>query len=241
MTIFNDALHAEAYPPGIERTFWHRARNRVIADTLRRVCGLEDWVLEVGCGRGIVVDYLRTQRFECFGCELGGVPVPPHLQGIVFPRTDCSDLPRQLRERVRVAMALDVIEHVEEPRHFLSHIRESLPGVEVLIVTVPARPELWSKWDEHYGHCRRYSRRSVIEELSAAGLGVLSARYFFHSLYLPTLFLQKMGMERNVAVAAPRQSGVHALVGRLMAAEARILPGRLFGTSLIAVARFGRA
>ena len=59
---FNRDQYTDAYAPGIERLFWHVARNATILRWLRR-CGMDaEKLLEIGCGPGIVVDYFGPRE-----------------------------------------------------------------------------------------------------------------------------------------------------------------------------------
>ena len=74
-------------------------------------------------------------------------------------------------------------------------------------------------------------------ELSAAGFSVRYCRYFFHGLYPIALAINAVGVTRAThTVAPPRESLLHRAVGRWFAAEPRLLPGFLPGTSLVCVA-----
>ena len=107
-----------------------------------------------------------------------------------------------------------------------------------MLVTVTARQELWSEWDHHYGHFRRYDLPSLRATLDAAGLKPLSAGYFFHALYLPA-FLLPGDKLRSTSVKAPSVLWFHAVVGAAFLAEERILPSALPGTSAIMTAFVG--
>ena len=103
---------------------------------------MDGWpLLEIGCGRGIVVEHLRGRGTDCVGCELAAVSVLDHLRGIVLDRTDFADLPTEQRGRIRRAMLCDVIEHLPEPLAFLRKVRGALPALEGVLVTVPARQD----------------------------------------------------------------------------------------------------
>jgi hypothetical protein len=148
-TTFTADQYEESYPHGVERYFWNIARNAIIARSLKQ-SGMNGWpLLEIGCGRGIIVEHLRSRGVDCVGCELAAVPVPNHLREVVFNRTDFADLPAGQRCKFRGALLCDVIEHLPEPVAFLHKVREALPALEGLLVTVPARQELWSEWDRH--------------------------------------------------------------------------------------------
>jgi 2-polyprenyl-3-methyl-5-hydroxy-6-metoxy-1,4-benzoquinol methylase len=92
-TTYTADQYDENYPHGIERYFWNIARNAIIARSLKR-SGMNRWpLLEIGCGRGIIVEHLRSRGVDCVGCELAATPVPNHLREVVFNRTDFADLP----------------------------------------------------------------------------------------------------------------------------------------------------
>jgi SAM-dependent methyltransferase len=195
-------------------------------------------LLEIGCGRGIVVDHLRRQRIDCIGCDFAAVPVPDHLENVVLDRTDFADLPFDRRHKIRGVLLCDVIEHLPEPIAFLDKVRTSLPALERVLLTVPARQELWSNWDQHYGHFRRYDLRLLRETLDAARFKPLHVGYFFHSLYLPALLFR--GGRRSIAVKPPSLSWLHVIVGAALRVEEMILPATLLGTSAIIAAAVAR-
>src|ERR1051325_3501464 len=70
-TAFTDEQYANPYPPGIERSYWHRARNRILLRRLAPVLAPRARILDIGCGPGIVVDHLRREGLDCAGVDLG--------------------------------------------------------------------------------------------------------------------------------------------------------------------------
>jgi 2-polyprenyl-3-methyl-5-hydroxy-6-metoxy-1,4-benzoquinol methylase len=62
-TEFSGDQYAEAYPPGVEDTYWHIGRNRIIMRQIQAANGSK--VLDVGCGRGILVNYLVEHGADC--------------------------------------------------------------------------------------------------------------------------------------------------------------------------------
>lgn len=235
-TTFEPAHYDKAYPDGVERHYWHRARHAVIGATLRREGLVGARLLEIGCGRGIVTEALRDAGFDCRGVELANAKVSERIAPFVRTGIGFEDLPHAERAGVRGALLLDVLEHVPEPVAFLAQIRAALPDLSRLVVTVPARRELWSRWDEFYGHRCRYDRATLRRELALAGFHVRSVRYFFHGLYPAALAINAVGATRSTDMVAPPESLLHRLVGRWFALESSVLPGALPGTSLIAVA-----
>jgi SAM-dependent methyltransferase len=232
-TEFTLRQYDESYPPGIERHFWNSARNAIIATTLAQTDMATGSLLEIGCGTGIVLDHLRRSGIDCIGCDLANAPVPDRLRGFVSTGTDFRTLPVETRNNIDGVLLCDLIEHVPNAASFLAEIRAALPRVRRILVTVPARKELWSVWDEHYGHHRRYDPASLEADLRQGGFEPLSIRYFFHSLYGAMYVARR---RRSETIAAPRWLLPHRLMAMAFRAEYALLPYRMPGTSLIAVA-----
>lgn len=63
---------------------------------------------------------------------------------------------------------LDMLEHIEDDRGFLSDLSAKMASGSTLIMTTPALQRLWSRWDPSLGRYRRYGTRmlrSLIEPL----------------------------------------------------------------------------
>lgn len=235
MTTFDEDSFNKAYPDGIQRNYWHRARNKILLAVIKREKLFKDHFLEIGCGRGFVTEALRQAGVDCYGVELANSFPPPRIAPFIQVNTAFQNLTEGDRHLVKGALLLDVLEHVEAPIEFLKDIASSLPHLKRLIITVPARAELWSKWDEFYGHRCRYDRSTLKKELEASGYEVISCRYFFHGLYLAALIINLLGITRKTEILAPKESLFHRIIGRCFAFEAAILPGAIFGMSLLAV------
>lgn len=239
-TEFDHDQYAEAYPPGIERSWWHVARNRVIADALAAHLSRATKVLEVGCGTGIVTAHLRARGWNVTGVDLGqpenGTLASEHL---LFGQ-DATDLPAELRNGIGALLLFDVIEHIADAPAFLRHLLSAFPKARHVVITVPARKELWTTFDDHFGHFRRYDRAMLRKELGSALLEPDHLAYFFHGLY-PAILLNNLlrGGERDLRFVPP-PPGVRTTLNKSLAAlfalEARLLPKVLLGSSLIAVA-----
>ncbi len=235
---FSPANFIHSYPPGIEHHFWNRARNSIIAETLHRYSKSRGRVLEIGCGTGVVVANLRALGYDCWGSDLGTLPPAVGVENFLYLGQDCHDLKQEFRHSVTTLMLFDVIEHVEAPVAFMAALRDSFPNVDTLIVTVPARQELWSNYDEYFGHFRRYDRPLLISQLEAAGFMPLTQRYFFHALYLAMRILTLRENKRQTQVHAPTgwKRIIHRILATVFTLEARLLPSWLIGTSILAVA-----
>ena len=215
---FTDDQYARAFPPGIERHYWHQARNRLIWRKVRRLCGSGAVVLDIGCGPGITVEFLRGRRVDCRGVDTARPrPVHPGLAAHLSLATDAFALPAGFRERVTLLLLLDVLEHLDAPEEFLGRCVSSFPSATGILVTVPARAELWSNYDEFYGHRRRYTTRALAE-LASESLELVESGYFFHSLYVAGR-LAALGKRRSIDVPPPTFPRLHRFAGWLMDVE----------------------
>ncbi len=233
-TAFSEDQYEEAYPLGVEAHFWHVARNATIADQVERAGMSRGPLLEIGCGRGIIVDHLRRRGIDCVGCDLARPPVASHLAAYVFPGCDFRLLSPERRASITGVLLCDVLEHLPVQGELLGALSAYFPSLRRILVTVPARSELWSEWDAHYGHFRRYDTRMLAEEIRGAGLELVTARYFFQALYPPMLLARR---RRSTRSAAPRALSFHRFLGKALFLEGRVVPRWVPGASLLAVAR----
>jgi SAM-dependent methyltransferase len=236
MTSYTQAQFDGNYPPGIERHFWISARNAIIHNMLIGAGMGGDKLLDIGCGRGIVVAYLRARGVDCLGSELAVPMIAESLSPYIRTGADAADLPATLRNTIKGILLLDVIEHIEDAPAFLRRMAAAFPKASRFFITVPAQPELWSDWDNHYGHYRRYTPETLREAVLAAGLRPTKLRGFFHGLYIPMRLMSLMGIKRRTEETAPRRPAVHALMASMFRWEARLIPGWVPGSSLCMIA-----
>jgi len=228
----------EAYPSGYELHYWNRARSVIVTEYVSSCCKKGDTILEIGSSRGHYIRVLRAAGFDAYGCDLGNPPVYDDVRDFVFPDMDPAKLDASLRKRVTVVLLLDVIEHIERPAEFLTSLLASLPNVHSFIVAVPARQELWSNYDEHWRHFLRYDIGTLREVAQDSHLSIDRWGYFFHALYIPAWIMIRVGRKRATAFPAPTGNfWLHRLLGHMFWLESRLLPRRLYGTSLISVCR----
>lgn len=232
-TEFTAQMNAEAYAAGVDRHYWHLSRNRMILRTVRGLGLAAPRVLDFGCGRGIVLQHLRNAGLDTIGYEPSSGWRDSDLPAGLYAQLDHA---ATTHPDINVALLLDVIEHLAEPLEALDDCRRHFPHLRHFVVTVPARPELWSNYDEHFGHYRRYVPTDLVALAGRLeGFRLVSWRYLFQMLYLPALLLRALGRPRSIHMPPPRHPAVHAALSRVIDVQHACLPRGVYGSSLLAV------
>jgi SAM-dependent methyltransferase len=208
-------------------------------------------VLEVGAGTGNTLRVLHSAfpSSAIVGVDLfeEGFRTARERTTAHLVRARVEQLP--FRRPFNLIGAFDVLEHVEDDRAALAHLRRLLTADGKLVLTVPAFPRLWSRFDEDSHHFRRYERHALHERLLAAGYIVERMTFCFAALY-PLLrvgrwMADRVPDERDSTPVARELRVVPIVNGALKAildVESRaIVAGATlpFGTSLLAIARPG--
>ena len=235
-TEFRDDQYELSYPDGVENHWWNLARNRLLEKQIRNLSKQDAAILDVGCGRGITVKYLRSKAIDCLGIEPAEARPLKTMDEYIFVGKKAEDLSESERNRYSLLLLLDVVEHIANPDIFLKDLTALFPNLTHVIITVPACPELWSNYDEFYGHYRRYTI-SMVESLSQQlNWHLMWNFYFFQLLYLPARVITKTGQKRAVEMKAPKgiSKSIHLIISYILTFgnQGRFLG--LPGTSIIA-------
>jgi SAM-dependent methyltransferase len=191
-----------------ERHFWYRGRHRFILHFTRQIRSLLSTpgplkAVDLGGGCGGWVSYLQRHAPALFdevaladsSTDALGMALP-----LVSPRTnryqiDLLDL--HWVQRWDVAFMLDVLEHIEDDVQVLRQVRSALRPGGFLLVTTPALERFRTPIDDLSHHVRRYSRDDLARRAVAAGMELITTRYFMF-LLSPLLLLSR----RNIPSAA---------------------------------------
>lgn len=235
-----------------DRSFWYRHRNKIIETVIERFpyAGIRTQpFLDVGGGNGVVSAHLQSLGHNVVVVEPGAVGAGnARRRGV---RTVIHALYQEVSWLNGFSGALglfDVIEHVSDEVRFLRELGAPCASGASLYVTVPAYGWLWSADDQYGGHFRRYSQRSLLRALEAAGWRPRHCSYFF-SFLPPLIFLArtvpywlKLSSSPESVISSEKAARDHApgsvVLDTVLDMEVRRLrAGTLpFGSSLIVVA-----
>jgi SAM-dependent methyltransferase len=238
--------------------FWFVGRNNILGAALGTVTADgrgPNSVLEIGCGTGNTLRVLRESlpKATLIGMDAfhSGLLHAKHRTNASVVEGRIEHMP--FRKRFALIGMFDVLEHIEDDVAALVAVHASLETGGSLILTVPANPSLWSRFDEESEHQRRYTESHLRKVLSAAQFRVEYVTHFMSVTY-PALWASRhldqlvsaIGWKRP-AIAESAISRelrvphiVNALFGRLLRLELPFIRRRYHlpvGTSLLAIAR----
>lgn len=192
-------------------------------------------MLEIGCGKGVVVEYLRGRGMDCFGVEVAPTAPLASVAPHITTGTDFASLDDTFRRSIDTVLLFDVIEHVSDDVAFMTSVRLAFPNLKRIIATVPARMELWSNYDEYNGHFRRYSMKTLEQLSDKLHVSSRHFSYFFHSLYLPARLSLFWSRRRSTHIVAPhgRRIRLHAWLAKFFVLDFLLLPEQIPGTSIV--------
>jgi len=225
----------KAYKNGYQNHYWCIARCKFIAKKIRQLAPGASNILDVGCGRGAEVEYLLDKGYNTYGCDLASnTPFNAQLSSRFFYQRSSLELEENFTRNIDTLMFLDVLEHIENPAQFLKDHVEKFPKVQYIFATLPARKELWSNYDEFYGHKRRYDLREAQALAKQIPISKIEKGYFFHSLYWAGIMLNFLKRDRGTDIMPPRANFtcIHKFLATCIHLENRILPESLCGSSL---------
>lgn len=180
----------EAFKPGLNQTLntldevcrWIyepilRRLLNVAADSKRPLR-----ILEIGSGIGSLTKIL-LKRGDVVACDIS----PDYMDkltrrfrghaGLQAHLWDATGPPLEEWPKFDVVVAFNVLEHLEHDVDVLQSWSKLLVPGGALILLVPNSPRLYSPIDAAVGHYRRYTKKSLMEKLEAAGLQPAEVTY----------------------------------------------------------------
>lgn len=196
---FDDLAELEA------GNFWFRARNELIIWALRRHFPSLNSFLEVGCGTGYVLNGVSKAfpNARLVGSEIfvnGLRYAAERLPGVTLVQMDARRTPYV--EEFDVAIAVDVLEHIEEDAKVLEQLYRAVKPKGGIIISLPQHAWLWSQADDYACHVRRYTAEEAHGKISKAGFKIERSTSFV-SLLLPLMLASRL-VKRDAASYDPR-------------------------------------
>jgi len=198
-----------------DNSYWFRHRidilTRIISEHIN-----ERRFFDIGGGNGLVTKALQGMGFDAWLVE-------PGLDGIVNAKSrGVKNLINATFESAHFKDGslsnvglFDVLEHIESDGELIDLICNALsPGGKVFI-TVPAFSFLWSDADTSAGHYRRYTLKSIRNDLEKTGFNILYSTYFF-SFLVPLIFVFRVILDRVKKKKEKSKKDVHNISSGLI-------------------------
>jgi len=220
--------------PTDESGWWETERATFIRSRIVDLTAPGDRIVDVGCGRGTMLDSASLGDRKCIGVD-GHIWPEWRSSSQLFVCADADALP--FRDGAfDLVGSFDVLEHLDDDQAGVVEQRRVLNETGHLVTAVPADPRLWSAHDEAVGHKRRYTRSSFLALAEQCRLTPQRSTYFFSFLWLPARLLRGSELRRSEPGASTGVVGrlVHAVIGVACATERWIMARRPlpFGSSL---------
>ena len=214
MIVNMDSFDASAFEFLFEmeqRHFWHIGRKEIIYDVLKRNTPhlAELRMLEIGCGNGSVLAYLKENGVNIEGGDIfiEGLKFCQQRAGsVALYQIDILALP--FRSDFDIIGIFDVLEHIDNDEKALLEINQALKPGGIIFITVPAHKLLWSYFDIQSHHKRRYSRRELVAKLERNGFIIKRISFFMFFLFPLMLSIRMVNnnLRRNEAKRNARTS-----------------------------------
>ena len=236
----------------VDRHPWWRARTRLTLALLNQ-SGMKPpaRIIDVGCGWGTTLAALEERGFTATGADISRRA----LERLDRPDRTLAELdltapwlPPSGFEAFDAALALDVIEHIDDDRAAVARLADLVRPGGLVVVSVPALPDLFTEFDAIQGHRRRYLPETLQAAFEGSGL-TLDRTFWWGSWMVPLLRRSRGNRSRARPGDTPTQVYARYLqlppwpapwIFRAAFAleQSRALAGTLTaGTSLFAVAR----
>ena len=194
---------------------------------------------EIGCGNGVLQAQIESEfgiAVDGFDLHLGALQRNISSRGRLY-YYDVLETVEEFKHRYDLILLFDVIEHIERDVEFLIACRYHLRPGGAIVIHVPARRELFSRYDSAAGHVRRYTLKHLEHLAGLVNMRVTQRTYWglpFYPLLLARKLLVKGGSDSAVLRAgfSPKAAAMNFLL--LWLSRAELIPQRMLGTSILA-------
>jgi SAM-dependent methyltransferase len=183
----------------IVRRFRHGRMKDVLARLPARKSDKKDALLDVGCGRGVLLDCFRESGWDVTGTQLSDTARQACEKefGVTVLDGELTDLGLE-SESYRAITFYHVLEHVSDPAAYLTEARRLLRADGLLLVEVPDGGAPGARWlglrnfcFDYPNHLYFFERRGLGRLLEKSGFKVASVKRFSLE-YSPFTCLQNL-------------------------------------------------
>ena len=156
----------------IARHPWWQARAKLTLGLLKHLrIVAPSRILDAGCGWGVTLSALERAGFVTTGLDVSRKGLERlDRDGRRLIEADLTQPFDDRTETFDAVLALDVIEHLDDDSAAVKNLAKLVKPGGVLIVSVPALPEMWSEFDTIQGHRRRYDPKKLRAAFAECGL-----------------------------------------------------------------------
>ncbi|MEU8795946.1 class I SAM-dependent methyltransferase [Spirillospora sp. NPDC048819] len=149
--------------------WWYRERREILSAELLRF-SVPGTAVDIGAAAGTSSRVLAEHGWQATAIDLSPDAVAlARAHGVEAYEGDARYLPLP-QCHYDLALALDVLEHIEDDERAAAEITRVLKPGGTALVSVPCDMALWSAHDVALGRVRRYTRRTLAELVEGAGL-----------------------------------------------------------------------
>jgi len=194
----------------INRHPWELSRTKCVLSILKKY--ILNTVADIGAGDRFFISKLRPFiSGKAYAVDVG------YNKSEVIDGIHClnntHDIPK-LNGGGAIIM-MDVLEHIENDKSFLSEILEKISKEDLILITVPAFQKLFSNHDVFLKHYRRYNKQQLLTLIHSCGLDVKKCHYFYTSLFfarwVSLLFKKEKSVDDEVGVGGWNFSDKHII------------------------------
>ena len=151
------------------------------------------WICDAGCGWGSTLAGLERRGYRAVGVDISRAMLERLERERPGRDLILADLTRPLPPGAGgydAVLALDVIEHIDDDRAAVERLGQLARPGGVVVVSVPALPDLYTEFDAIQGHRRRYLPDTLRDAFAGTGLE-LERVFWWGSWLVPLLRRQR--------------------------------------------------
>lgn len=185
MKIIKKSYNQSYFNTGIDKLPFKKKFNKIKVDLIRSIKP-SGKLLEVGCGRGELLDSLK-RYYSVFGIDISSSAIIEASKALVRNNLEIADIEKEdIHGKYDIILAFDVLEHLRNPSKTILKIKKALNRNGIFIFSVPNNYGMFGKFATSFfnytdkTHVSAYKRSQWIDILKNAGFGIdIRNQHFF--------------------------------------------------------------